>query len=219
MYSKLTNTLQFIQSRPAIGIVILSAFYFFGIIGIQSEAAKWFIEKTAFNLLLSLVILLTYQQTFNFRLWIGFLFCYFIGFFAEYLGVTYGILFGSYEYPDTLGIQWNGVPVIIGVNWFLLTFCIWALMRKTSFSPAFLIIPATILTVLVDILIEPVAISLNFWQWENNTVPLQNYVGWGFISFLIFSFYALIRIPTDNKIYWALLAWQIIFFASLNFLL
>lgn len=213
------KSLEFIQSKPIIGIVIISAFYFFGIIGINSSQADWYIEKTAFNLILSLIILLLYQQTFNYRLWLSLLFCYLVGFIAEYIGVTYGVLFGNYQYPPTLGPQLGGVPIIIGVNWFLLTFCVWALLKNTQIKPLFLIIPATIITVAIDMLIEPVAIALDFWRWENNIIPLQNYIGWAIISFLIFSFYSIIKIPTSNKIYWVLLAWQIIFFLSLNILL
>ncbi len=219
MLSKLEAYIELIRSRPVIGIVILSAFYFFGIIGIQSEYADWFIEKTAFNLLLSFLILIIYQQQINYRFWLGFVFCYFTGFLAEYLGVNYGVIFGNYEYPNTLGIQWHDVPVIIGVNWFLLTFCVWALLRKSTLSPIFLIIPATLLIVFIDVLIEPVAIHLDFWRWEHNIIPIQNYVGWGIISFLIFSFYALIKVPVKNKIFLILLIWQVAFFAILNFLL
>ncbi len=211
--------LEFIQSKPIIGIVIISAFYFFGIVGINSDQANWYIEKTAFNLLLSLIVLLLYQQTFNYRLWLGIIFCYFVGFIAEYLGVTYGVLFGSYQYPLTLGPQLGGVPLIIGVNWFLLTFCVWALLKNTRLKSLYLIVPATVITVAIDMLIEPIAIILDFWQWENNIVPLQNYIGWAIISFLIFTFYSLIKIPTDNKIYWVLLIWQVVFFLSLNILL
>jgi putative membrane protein len=211
--------LEFIQSMPIIGILIISAFYFFGIIGINSDQADWYIEKTAFNLLLSLIVLLLYQKTINYRLWLGLVFCYVVGFTAEYLGVTYGVLFGSYQYPSTLGPQLGGVPLIIGVNWFLLTFCVWALLKNTQIRAIFLIIPATIITVAIDMLIEPVAVALDFWQWENSIIPIQNYIGWAIISLLIFSFYSLINIPTKNKMYLVLLIWQIIFFLSLNFLL
>lgn len=217
MQNKLTQQpLSFIRNNPVIGMIILSAFYFFGIVGIQTQYAEWFIEKTAFNLLLSCIILLIYQQTINYRVWLALIFCYIIGFSAEYLGVTYGVLFGNYHYPETLGPQWKAVPIIIGINWFILTFCVWALMKNLTLRPVFLIIPATLLTVLIDVMIEPVAIQLNFWQWENNIIPFQNYVGWAIISFLIFSFYALVKVPTDNKIYKVLLLWQIIFFAALN---
>ena len=45
-----------------------------------------------------------------------------IGMIAEILGVNFGIIFGEYEYLDNLGIKIFGVPIIIGVQWILLTF-------------------------------------------------------------------------------------------------
>ena len=37
---------------------------------------------------------------------------------------------------------------------------------------------------LMDILIEPVAIELTFWQWEAVAVPFENYLAWFVLSTL-----------------------------------
>jgi putative membrane protein len=208
-----------IKSRPVFGLVIISAFYFFGIIGILSNNKEWFIEKTAFNLSLSFLILLLYQQKYSWSILWAFLFCYVIGFTAEYLGVNFGLIFGNYIYPDTLGLQIGGVPIIIGINWFLITFCVAALLFPLKISKAIKILLATLVTVLIDVLIEPVAMELNFWSWENDIIPFQNYLGWAIISFLIFSFYSILKLSFKNKIAIFLLIWQIIFFAALNLFL
>ncbi|ADR21962.1 hypothetical protein MATR_04030 [Marivirga tractuosa] len=211
--------IQKIKSRPLIGGIIITAFYFFGILGILSESKDWFIEKTAFNLSLSFLILVFYQKNYSLSLLWGFLFCYLIGFTAEYLGVNFGLIFGDYIYPETLGLQLGGVPMIIGINWFLITFCVAAIIFPLKLNIMLKIFIATLLTVLIDFLIEPVAMELNFWNWETNEIPIQNYVGWAIISFLIYSFYAIIKLPLENKISLVLLIWQIIFFACLNLFL
>jgi len=36
----------------------------------------------------------------------------------------------------------------------------------------------------MDLLIEPVAIELNFWRWTDVTVPLENYIAWFVLSTL-----------------------------------
>ena len=36
--------------------------------------------------------------------------------------------------------------------------------------------------VLLDIMIEPVAIELDFWQWEGGNIPLQNYLMWFIVA-------------------------------------
>jgi uncharacterized membrane protein len=37
---------------------------------------------------------------------------------------------------------------------------------------------AALLMVALDVLIEPVAVALDFWQWENAVIPIQNFVMW-----------------------------------------
>jgi putative membrane protein len=208
-----------LKSTPLIGVLVISAFYFFGVIGILSDYREWFVEKTAFNLSLSFIILLLYQNHYKVSLIWAFIFCYIIGFVAEYLGVNFGIIFGEYIYPETLGPQIGGVPLIIGINWFLITFCVASLIFPLKINGLFKIVIATIITVLIDVLIEPVAMALDFWNWDNKVIPFQNYVGWTVVSFLIFSFYSLVRLPIENKISKILLLWQIVFFAVLNLFL
>lgn len=40
---------------------------------------------------------------------------------AEILVVSYGIIFGNYKYGEILGYKVLGVPLIIGINWCILT--------------------------------------------------------------------------------------------------
>jgi putative membrane protein len=216
---ELSTYLEKIKTRPWIGVLLISAFYFFGILGILSENRAWFIEKTAFNLSLSFIVLMLYQKRYSLTLLWAFIFCYIIGFTAEYLGVNFGLIFGEYVYPETLGPQIGGVPAIIGVNWFLITFCVASLIFPLKINRVLKILIATIITVFIDVLIEPVAMELDFWNWENDEIPFQNYIGWAVISFMIFSFYSIIKLSVDNKIAIILLMWQVIFFAVLNLFL
>ena len=204
-----------IQDRTYIGAIIIAAFYFFGTLGIILGYREWFVPKTAFNLLLTFAVLLLYQARIDKKLIIALAACYFIGFIAEYLGVAHGLIFGDYYYPSTLGPQLLGVPMIIGVNWFLITFVVWNELGKLEWPTILKIFLASLLTTLIDVIIEPVAIELNFWQWEGNVVPLQNYVGWFVISFFIFSIYSLLKLPLANKVSKYILFWQLFFFAIL----
>ena len=40
---------------------------------------------------------------------------------SEIIGVNSGLLFGSYYYGENLGISVFGVPLVIGLNWVVLT--------------------------------------------------------------------------------------------------
>jgi putative membrane protein len=37
----------------------------------------------------------------------------------------------------------------------------------------------------LDYFVEPVAMALGFWHWENDVIPLQNYMMWFITSLVI----------------------------------
>ncbi|NBW35908.1 MAG: carotenoid biosynthesis protein, partial [Cytophagia bacterium] len=53
-----------------------------------------------------------------------------------------------------------------------------AVLKKTWLS----LILAAGLATLFDYLLEPVAIYLNFWQWEAGVIPMLNYISWFGVS-------------------------------------
>ena len=48
-----------------------------------------------------------------------------------------------------------------------------------------LIIASASLMVALDFIIEPVAIHLDFWTWQNGIIPIQNYIMWLLVSLLM----------------------------------
>ena len=103
-------------------IFLIWLFSISGIIGIQSEGyTDWFLSATPLNLLLSFLILIVNLNTFKKSYFIAFFIPFVLGFITEALGVNYGLIFGSYEYGNNLGYKVWGVPVIICINWALLT--------------------------------------------------------------------------------------------------
>jgi putative membrane protein len=71
----------------------------------------------------------------------------------------------------------------------------------------------------LDFLIEPIAIKLDFWQWQNNTVPLQNYLAWFILSFILFYIFRLTNGIIENRFSKIILIIQFVFFGMLNILL
>jgi putative membrane protein len=49
----------------------------------------------------------------------------------------------------------------------------------------------------LDYFVEPVAMALGFWHWENDVIPLQNYMMWFITSLVIHGLIHLFR-PTIN---------------------
>ena len=66
----------------------------------------------------------------------------------------------------------------------------------------------------LDFFIEPVAIHLDFWAWQNISIPVQNYWGWFLISFALNLFILKAKIFTENKIVFLMLSLQVLFFLS-----
>jgi len=109
---------------------------------------------------------------------------------VEWAGVESGKIFGAYQYGTVLQPQIAGVPVAIGFAWLTLLISATALERRLPRTPAadqyFLrALRIAGLMVLFDFFMEPVAVKLDYWQWEGGTIPIQNFIAWFVISFLL----------------------------------
>jgi putative membrane protein len=71
----------------------------------------------------------------------------------------------------------------------------------------------------LDFLVEPVAMKLGFWSWEDGIIPLQNYIMWFVTSILIHGLIYLFRIKINAKISFVIFIAQLIFFGFLNIIL
>lgn len=150
----------------------------------------------------------------------------------EALGVATGAIFGDYAYGPTMWFQWLGVPFVIALNWCVLTLaCNDFALRiadkvfrpgpsKRSITQIIVTTAlAATLTALYDVAIEPVAIALDYWQWGGGDIPLQNYLAWAAIAFVISLPLQLLRIRFRSPVLLVYLLAQLFFFAVLNFLL
>ena len=100
------------------------------------------------------------------------------GIFVEFLGVNYGLLFGEYSYGSNLGPKVFGVPFLIGMNWVILTTISGSISNFIFKEKKILsIILGSILMLVIDFFIEPVAPTLDFWEFKNSIVPISNYTG------------------------------------------
>ena len=162
------------------------------------------------------------------RLVYWFVVAYAFTFAAEAVGVATGAVFGQYAYGDTMWFQWLGVPFAIAFNWCVLTLAcnevvMWALpepgpkqRKRTRILTAAL---AAVLTALYDVVIEPVAIALDYWRWADGVIPLQNYLVWALIAFLLSLPLQLLRIRFRSPVLLVYFFAQLFFFLVLNVLL
>lgn len=196
-------------------IALLVIFYTVGTVGLLSDKRADFLELSFLNLMISFVILLAARIKHN---WKFYAFCitgFFIGMGAEWIGVHTGFLFGDYYYGPNLGPTWYGVPYIIGINWIMLTIISAAIADKTKFHWIMKALIGTALMVVLDVLIEPVAVASNYWIW-NGEIPLSNFVGWFGTALLIQILYFALKQNEPNKVAIVLYFIQLTFFSIQN---
>ncbi len=150
----------------------------------------------------------------SFLIWIAA--AYLFSFLAEVFGVKTGLLFGDYVYGKVLGAAIAEVPVIIGLNWVIIVAGSIQLAKKYSLNS---IIWPAVITVLFDFLMEPAAIYLKYWTWENNIIPFQNYAAWFSISLLLSFVYQKMKIDYKNDLLIHYLFAQALFFLLLRIII
>lgn len=194
---------------------ILVLMHVVGIVGLLSPYQHIFRLLTPVNLMVSAVLLGLNHTDRSIRfVWASAL-IFFFGFIVEWIGVHTGFIFGEYRYGATLGPKLMGVPVIIGLNWLLIMYCIASLLETIKIPIWLKIISGSVLAVLIDMLIEPVAMKYDFWTWTDYIVPLQNYIGWLVTSMIMFSVLYLFGVKTENRIALGYYFIQLFFFLIL----
>ncbi len=217
-----------------IPIFIALLFHVTGLLGILFTPYKdWFIYSTPI-VLLTMFLLLTNTQIKSFKEYILFFFIAFvIGMVTEIIGVNTGLLFGAYQYGQVLGPKLYGVPLLIGLNWFVIVFCSGAILTQgievlqnklnvkiTGLaSTIFVVIGGATIATCFDFILEPVAVKLNFWSWENGQIPLLNYLCWFIISAILLGVKMYLKKITANIFATSLLIIQAVFFLMLNLFL
>jgi len=210
-----------LNSKEFLAVLFLVIIYGVGIVGIGVYNNQSILNLTPLNLLISLGVILAFHSDSWKKLGLVISVAFFGGLLVEVLGVQTGVIFGDYQYGAVLGLKiWN-TPVMIGVNWAMLIYAIGSTVNLFFSRWKFWIkaIYGAISMVILDYFIEPVAIYLNFWYWSATDVPIQNYIAWGIISFLLLLLFFSSFKTASNKVAYALFILQCIFFGALNLLL
>lgn len=204
----------------------LGLIYGFGALGLAwSPTRSLFLMLTPFTLLFGALVLLYFEKASQPKTWIVLSLSWLAGYAVEVIGVKTGLIFGAYAYGDVLGPQLANVPLVIGLNWTILLYAIYLVLQPISWPQWTKPILGALLLVFTDVWIEPVAVALDFWQWENPVAhwlfvaPLQNYLAWGLFSLVILGSFQLLQPRWENglaKRYWL---YQLSFFVLLNLLL
>ncbi|HTD42475.1 MAG TPA: carotenoid biosynthesis protein [Mucilaginibacter sp.] len=202
-------------NRKAISVIVI--FHLIGLIGLSiSFTHPIFLKLVPWHLLLMLAVIVLNHNRIDNRFVLFLVIVFISGFAAEWAGVHKHLFFGDYTYGKTLGVKVLGVPLIIGVNWFLLTYSASVLMQRSRLKSMFFrVIIGSLILVLLDLLIEPVAAHLDYWHWAGDAIPLKNYLSWFLASIVMLFIYELFRFKYQSVVAPVLLITQFIFFGIL----
>ena len=223
---------RFSKFQVATAIAVL--FHSIGIVGLLFFDKSFFLRSTPFNLLLMFALLIWTQREKNTYFFLFMLTCFCVGIAVEMIGIHTGMLFGDYSYGNVLGYKIQAVPLLIGVNWFIIIYCsgisIYTVLMKainrisadTGKTPMTLkalsvIVDGATLAVFFDWLMEPVAVKLGYWAWKGDgSIPVFNYLCWFGVSILLLTVFHFAKFNKQNKFAVNLLLIQLMFFLILR---
>lgn len=207
-------------SRLTIAKIIVVALHLVGIIGLSLPEYRWlFLLLTPYQLLSTMILILVFHRGWNDAFPIFAAAAFWIGFGSELIGIHTGYLYGDYVYGASLGPKLWDVPLVIGVNWFVLVYLTGAVFHKSIPNDYYAAFLGAVSMTALDYVMEPVAVALDFWSWKFDIIPTENYLGWVGVSFLIHLIYRKVKFEKENPLAAFLLVALILFFGILNFTL
>jgi len=184
MKQKITQGLQWLRTKDPVPWIII--FYIVGFIGLLFPSSRpYFIDLVPATLLLSGLLVLIYHGPVSFRDAGKFLLVFAVGYLVELAGVKSGLIFGEYTYGASLGLKVLDTPLIIGLNWFMLVYGSSVLVQGFTGEIYYKSVLAAVAMVAYDFVLEPAAIALDMWSWDLVKVPLQNFIAWLLLAFVL----------------------------------
>jgi bisanhydrobacterioruberin hydratase len=212
---KKINEKYMLKTKTQIATAVAIFFHAIGLLGIFINK-DFIIATTSLNLLLMAGLIIYTQVKINFGFIIFFIVCFVTGIVVEVVGTSTGYLFGKYEYGKMLGIAIKNVPIVIGVNWFIIMYCCGILVNTVlenlsaklenltgETSPSLKLISVisdgAIVAVFFDWIMEPAAVKLGYWKWlEDGEIPSFNYLTWFALSTGLMAIFGLLKFNKQN---------------------
>ncbi|PTX22479.1 putative membrane protein [Pontibacter mucosus] len=198
-------------------LVIFHAVGFWGLL--FSGEPERFQSLTPMNLLLTNALLFAFHRSWNGAFILFALLAFAVGFFSEVIGIHTGLLFGDYTYGQALGTKVWEVPLLIGLNWLMLVYSTGHISNYTPWPWWAKAILGTLLMLLLDFFMEPVAVQFDFWSWHSGQIPLSNFIGWFAVAFILQLCFQQARFEKLNHLAPYVYLVQLTFFVSIYVLL
>jgi uncharacterized membrane protein len=205
------------QQNPFAVKVLILVFYLVGVIGfVIPQSNPLFIQLIKWALLFNVLLLVLFHQSaVTAKTLILFLFILMSSFFVEVAGVRTGLIFGHYHYGTGLGIKVLETPLLIGVNWLMLTYVFVAATDRLQISRLMKTIIGAAGMLLYDIILEQLAAPLQMWYWAGQSIPLKNYLAWFVLALIFQGVLHLFKVKIRNPLIISTLIAQFFFFIAL----
>jgi|694.fasta_scaffold06465_21 putative membrane protein len=207
--------LQLLQSKPKWFVLVLIIFYLVGMVGMWLNPV-YFAGLSSYNLLLTTAILLLFAPLANPDCRRFVVLVAVVGFAVEIIGVKTGKVFGSYYYGSNLGPKMGMVPLIIALNWLILTLSSLSVASSLKVSVGAKVLIGTAFMVGLDLLIEPLSSQLDYWHWLKNEIPFRNFAGWTVVSLFFHATAWQLKFEKFNPVALSLLILQYVFFLIIH---
>ncbi len=194
-----------------IGLVWL--FTISGILGIMSSASACFLALTPLHLTLNFLIVILCLKGNPYIVFKAISIPLILGFTSEVLGVNFDLIYGSYTYGENLGLKIFGVPIMICLNWCLLTIVSTDVAKMIVQNKGLRILIGALLMMFLDMVIEVSAPRFDFWVFKDGIVPLQNYIAWFIVANMAHWWYQSFSIDTNSKISCHIMICMFVFFS------
>jgi uncharacterized membrane protein len=125
------------------------------------------------------------------------------------------MLFGSYYYTSVFGYRLDGIPILIGINWLMLTIICGELASMFLKKKPLRILVGALLMLALDFIIEPVAIRYEFWVWQGDHIPWTNYLTWFIVGLPLQFVYQWSKMGNNLIAKWLFIS-QVLFFIGLQ---
>ncbi len=175
-----------LQQIKKYSVHIVLILYFVAIVAQFTQFKTHVMQLSSINLLICFALLVI-QYEFSNKLVLNIIALSLLGWLIECVGVNTGLLFGNYTYGNGLGIKIASTSLVMGLVWCGLILAlndITSNLADSKWQQAFL---TAALMVFLDLFIEQIASSLDFWHWKDEIIPIQNFIMWALASF-VFSF-------------------------------
>jgi uncharacterized membrane protein len=148
----------------------------------------------------------------------------FAGFFSEFLGVKYGLIFGQYYYNMNT-FFFGMVPLTTPISWAIIIYMSYGITNIffhyaggdiINFKQNWLFLGIVIFiqssidglcAMNLDMIMDPIAVlpSVSSWVWIGGgpyfNVPISNFIGWFFVTFLVTFIFRVYKFISNSHIF------------------